>query len=230
MDPVPQRESREGATAPEAFREMDGPYVPRRSTRYRGRPVSPDPLMFHTTIWMEHDQEANAHEEPIVQMRQQMSTMQANLETLRTRVGQNAQGLREGQRALTARLTEVEECTSVQTLCEFMHRIMRLEALVGGSHGGILGEAIRACNLRIDNHNAMMDDLHARIRTQDWYHDLSEQESEEEMQQADARNEGRDTNGESQPGAENRPAGRRRIRITRPRAEYRDKALYHRKY
>ena len=50
-----------------------------------------------------------------------MSTIQANLETLRTRVGQiadlrDAQGLREGQRALTARLTEVEECTSVQTL------------------------------------------------------------------------------------------------------------------
>ena len=32
---------------------------------------------------MEHDQEASAHEEPIMQMRRQMSTMQANLETLR---------------------------------------------------------------------------------------------------------------------------------------------------
>ena len=163
VDPVPQRESREGATAPEAFREVDGPYAPRRSTRYRGRPVSPDPLLFHSTIWMEHDQEASVHEEPIVQVRQQMSTMQANLETLRMC---DAQGLREGQRALTARLTEVEECTSVQTLREFIYRIMRLEALVGGSHGGILGEAIRACNLRIDNHKAMMDDFHARIRTQ----------------------------------------------------------------
>ena len=154
VDPIPQRESREGATAPEAFREMDGPYAPRRSTRDRGRRASPGPLMFHTTIWMEHDQEASAHEEPIVQMRQQMSTMQANLETLRTGVGQvadlcDAQGLREGQRALTARLTEVEECTSVQTLREFMPGIMRLEALVGGSHGGILGEAIRACSLSI---------------------------------------------------------------------------------
>ena len=45
VDPVPQHESREGATAPEAFREMDGPCAPRRSTRSRGRPVSPDPLM-----------------------------------------------------------------------------------------------------------------------------------------------------------------------------------------
>ena len=120
--------------------------------------------------------------EPIVQLRRQMSTVQANLETLRTRVGQvadvrDAQGLREGQRALTARLTEVEECTSVQTLREFMHRIMRLEGLVGGSHGGILGDAIRACSLRIDNHNSMLDDFYATIRTQDWFHDLSEQGS-----------------------------------------------------
>ena len=211
VDPVPQQpihEQREGATAPEAFREIDGPYAPRRSTRYRGRPVSPDPLMFHTTIWL-------------VQMRQQMSTMQANLETLRTRVGQiadlrDAQGLREGQRALTARLTEVEECNSIQTLHEFMRRIMRLEAQVGGNHGGVLGEAIRACHLRLDNHNVMMDDFHARIRTQDWYHDLSEQESEEEMQQAVARTEGQDANGENQTGAENRPPGRRRARNHAP--------------
>ena len=52
VDPVPQREAREGATAPEPLREMDGPYAPRRSIKYRGRPVSPEPLMFHTTIWM----------------------------------------------------------------------------------------------------------------------------------------------------------------------------------
>ena len=93
---------------------------------------------------------------------------------------------------------------------------MRLEALVGGSHGGMLGEAIRACNLRIDNQNAMMDDFHARIRTQDWYHDVSEQESEEEMQQAGVRNESRDANGENQPGTENRPPGRRRMRNHAP--------------
>ena len=147
VDPVPQREVREGATAPEASSEIDGPYAPRRSTRYRGRPVSPDPLMFHTTIWMEHDREASAHEEPRVQLRQQVSTMHANLETLRTRVGQiadlrDAQGLREGQRALTARLTEVEECNSAQTLREFMRRIMRLEAQVGGNHGGVLGKPL----------------------------------------------------------------------------------------
>ena len=86
------------------------------------------------------------------------------METLRTRVGQiadlrDAQGLREGQQALTARLTEVEECSSVQTLRELMRRIMRLEAQVGGNHGGVLGEAIRACHLRLDNQNSMLDDF-----------------------------------------------------------------------
>ena len=156
-----------------------------------------------------------------MQTRQQMSTMQANLETLRIRVGQiadlrDAQGLREGQRALTARLTEVEACSSIQTLREFRRRIMRLEAQVGGNHGGVLGEAIRACHLRLDNPNAIMDDFHARIRTQDWYHDLSEQESEEEIQQAVARAEGQDANDENQPGAESRPLGRRRARNHAP--------------
>ena len=46
----------------------------------------------------------------------------------------------------------------------------------------------------------MLDDFYARKRTQDWFHDLSEQGSEEEMKQAIARTEGRDSNGENQPG------------------------------
>ena len=150
-----------------------------------------------------------------------MRTMQAKRETLRTRITQiadlrDAQGLREGQRALTARLAEMEECTSVQTLREFVNRIPRLEALVCGIHGGIIGEAIRACNVSLDNHKATMDDFYARIRTQAWYHDLSEQECEEEMQQAVVRGEGHDTNAENQSGVENRTRGRRRIRHHAP--------------
>ena len=45
-------EAREGATAPNADWENHGPYAPQRSRRHRGRPVSPDPFMFHTTIWL----------------------------------------------------------------------------------------------------------------------------------------------------------------------------------
>ena len=124
VDPTPQQpihEHREGATAPDQPREFDGSYAPRRSTRHRGRPMSPDPLMFHNTIWLEHDREANAHEEPDTQIRAQLFTMQANLETLRTCLDQvadlrDAQGLREGQRTLTTRIAEVEDCISDITL------------------------------------------------------------------------------------------------------------------
>ena len=237
VESVPQHAPREGATAPEAFWENNVPYAPRRSRRYRGRPVSPDPLMFPTTIWLEHDQEASArvHEEPIEQLRDRVCTMEANLETLRTRLTQvadlrDAQGLREGQRALTARLTEMEECASVQTLREFMTKILRLETLVCGEHGGIIGEAMRACNVRLDNHKATMDDFYARIRTQEWYHDLSEQESEEGMQQSSARNEGHDTNAENQPGLENRPPSRCRIRNHAPQRRIQRQTLDHHKH
>ena len=121
-------EPREGATAPDVAWENHGPYAPQRSRGHRGRPVSPDPFMFHTTIWLEHDSEASAraHEEPTEQLRDRVRTMEANLETLRTRLTQvadlrDAQGLREGHRALTARLTEIEECASVHTLREFIY-------------------------------------------------------------------------------------------------------------
>ena len=64
-----------------------------------------------------------------------------------------------------------------------MRRIMRLEAQIGGNHGGVLGEAIRACHLRLDNQCAVMEEFQARISARDWYHDLSEQESDEEIRQ-----------------------------------------------
>ena len=61
-----------------------------------------------------------------------------------------------------------------------MSNIHRLESMLSGEHGGVIGEAIRACNRRLDNHRATMDDFYARISTQDWYHDLSDQEDIEE--------------------------------------------------
>ena len=183
-----QLDEQRGATAPCPPSEFDGPYAPRRSTRKRGRAVSPDPFLFHQTTWLEHDREAAAHEEPVTQIRQELSTIQANLETLRTRLGQvadlrDAHGLREGQRTLTTRIAEVEECISVQNLRELMRRITRLEAQVGGNHGGVLGETIRACHLRLDSQTAVLKELQASIRPRDWYRDLSEQESDEETRQ-----------------------------------------------
>ena len=215
-------DSRGGATAPDAV--SHGPYAPQRARRNRGRTVSPDPLMFRSTIWLEHYQEASAraHEEPIEQLRDRVCTMEYNLETLRTRLTQfaglrDAQGIREDHRALVTRLTEVEECASMHTLREFMSQIHRLESMLSGEHGGVMGEAIRACNRRLDNHQATMDDFYARISTQDWYHDLSDQEENEEnrLSTRDA-----NANAENQSGMENRPPGRRRTRGQAPQRRF----------
>ena len=79
-----------------------------------------------------------------------------------------------------------------------MSKISRLEAMFPGEDGGVTFEAIRACSRRIDSQKITMDDFYARIRTQDWYRDISDQEEDEEM--------------ENQPGIENRSSGRRRLR------------------
>ena len=75
--------------------------------------------------------------------------MEHNLETLKTRLTQvadlrDAQGIREDHPALVTRLTEVEECASVRTLREFISKIHRLESMLSGEHGGVIGEAVRA--------------------------------------------------------------------------------------
>ena len=93
--------------------------------------------MFHTIIWLEHDQEASARAHEATLRAIKRASVEANLERLRTRLTQvadlrDAQGLPEGQRALTARLTEMEECASAQTLREFMTKILRLKTLVCG--------------------------------------------------------------------------------------------------
>ena len=125
--------------------------------------------------------------------------------SLRTRLTQvadlrDAQGIREDQRAILARLNEVEECASVHTLREFMSKILRLEAMLSGEQGGVIGEAIRVCNRRIDTHRTMMEDFHARISTQDWYHDFSDQDEDEESQVTS-----RDVNAENQSGVSGKP-------------------------
>ena len=53
-----------------------------------------------------------------------------------------------------------------------MSKICRLEAMFTGEDGGVILEAIRACNRRIDSQKNALDDFYARIRAQDWYHYL----------------------------------------------------------
>ena len=144
--------------------------------------------MFSSTIWKRHDSEASArtHGNPVDSLRDRMLAVEHNLDTLRTRLTQ------------VARLNEVEECATVHTLREFMSKICRLEAMFTGEDGGAISEAIRACNRRIDSQKSALDDLYARIRMQDWYHDISEQEEDEEI--------------ENQLDVENRSSGRRRLR------------------
>ena len=94
--------------------------------------------------------------------------MQAHLETLRTRIGQvadlrDAQGLREGQHMLATRLTEVEECISVHNVRELVRRIMRIESQID-STGGVMGETIRNCLMRLDGQAADLEDLRDRMR------------------------------------------------------------------
>ena len=60
-----------------------------------------------------------------------------------------------------------------------------------------------------------MEELRARLRTQEWYHDLSEQGSDEEIQMG-AQSEDQGANGENQPGTENRSSARRRARNNAP--------------
>ena len=62
--------------------------------------------------------------------------MQANLDTLRTRIGEVAglrdvHGLHEGQQVLATRMNEVDECISVHNVREFMRRIMLIESYFG---------------------------------------------------------------------------------------------------
>ena len=61
------------------------------------------------------------------------------------------------------------------------------------------------------------------MRIQEWYHDLSEQESDDEIQRILARAEGQEVNAENRSGVENRPTNRdrRRPRNIAPSAVHR---------
>ena len=93
---------------------------------------------------------------------------------------------------------------------------MRLEAQVSGNNGGVIGETVRTCLAQLDGQAADLEDLRAKLRTQDWYHDLSEQGSHEEIQQIVACAEGQEANAENQSGTESRPSTRRRARNNAP--------------
>ena len=56
--------------------------------------------------------------------------------------------------------------------------------------------------MRLDSHAADLEDLRDRMRTQEWYRDLSEQESNDEIQKILARAEGQGVNAENRSSVE----------------------------
>ena len=119
---------------------------------------------------------------------------------------QDARRLREGQEAVSTRISDIEECVTVHHVHEYMRRIILIELRIGNS-GGVIGDTLRQCQVKLDQCTTSLNDLRERMRTQDWYHDLSEQESDDETQPTTGRAETEHNN-----DAESRPANRNRRR------------------
>ena len=164
--PPPQTAPRERTFISEDSRAPGyGPYASQGARRLRGRHRSPDPFLFNTTIFLEHDPDASAsRDDPMRQMQERLMCVEHNIETLRTRVTQVAdlrdtQGIRADHRAIVSRLDEVEEYASANTLREFVTKMQRIESMVVNHGGGTVGEAIRVCTLRIDQQQALLDEI-----------------------------------------------------------------------
>ena len=158
------------------------------------------PFLFNDTIFLEHDAAASeARDDPMGQLRSRLMCVEHNIETLRTRLTQvvdlrDTQGIRQDHRTIVARLDEVEEYASANTFREFMTKIQRLESMLVSNGGGTVGEAIRVCTRRIEQQQALLDEVRNRMRTQDERCDWS------------------DENVENVSGRENRTVDRRRRR------------------
>ena len=161
-----------------------GPYASQGARRARGRCRSPDPFLFSSTIFLEHDAEAGeAQDDPMGHLRSRLMCVEHNIETLRTRLTQvvdlrDTQGIRQDHRTIVARLDEVEEYASANTFREFMTKIQRLESMLVNNNGGTIGEAIRVCTRRIDQQQASLDDVRSRMQAQDGNWEWSEENSE----------------------------------------------------
>ena len=139
---------------------------------------------FNTTIFLEHEADANeVQDDPMGNLRGRLRCVEHNIETLRTRLTQVAdlrdtQGIRRDHRAIVSRFDEVEEYASANTFREFMAKIRRLESMLVNEGGGTVGEAIRVCTRRIDQQQAILDDVRSRVRAQEANWEWSEENSE----------------------------------------------------
>ena len=181
----PHVNPRERVSGSETSRGQEyGPYAPQGARRARRRYDSPDPFLFNTTIFLEHDADVNEmRDDPIGSLHNRLRCAEHNVETLRTRLTQvvdlrDTQGIRRDHRAIAARLEEVEEYASASTFREFITKIQRLESMLLNDGGGTIGEAIRLCTRRIDQQQATLDDVRSRVRAQEANMEWSEGNSE----------------------------------------------------
>ena len=196
---------RERVSGSETSRGQEyGPYAPQGARRARRGYDSPDPFLFSTTTFLEHEADANEmRDDPVGSLHSRLRCAEHNIETLRTRLTQvadlrDSQGIRRDHRAIAARLDEVEEYASASTFREFITKIQRLESMLLSDGGGTVGEAIRLCTTRRDQQQAILDDVRSRVRAQEADMEWSEE------------------NSENVSGRENRAADRRRRRRGAP--------------
>ena len=181
----PRVNPRERVSGSETSRGHEyGPYAPQGVRRARRRYDSPDPFMFNSTIFIEHEAVDNEmQDDPIGSMHSRLRCVEHNIETLRTRLTQvfdlrDTQGIRRDHRAIATRLDEVEEYASASNFREFMTKIQRLESMLLSDGGGTVGESIRLCTRRIDQQQVILDDVQSRVRAQEANMEWSEENSE----------------------------------------------------
>ena len=97
----PHTNPRERVSDSETSRgHMYGPYAPQGGRRTRQRYDSPDPFMFNTTIFIEHEALANEmQDDPIGSLHSRLRCVEHNIETLRTRLTQVVDHTRHSKRA-----------------------------------------------------------------------------------------------------------------------------------
>ena len=85
----PNSSSRGRAHVLETSRGQDyGPYAPQGARRARGGYDSPDPFLFSTTIFLEHEATADEEHDPVLNLQRRLRCAEHNVETLRTRLTQ----------------------------------------------------------------------------------------------------------------------------------------------
>ena len=179
----PKRECKEEVSTPEP-EQFDVKEVPEEEGEesFVDRPSS-DPMH----IPYMQDTSDGPSEAPWIWAMSELRSTQHDIEIPRSRVDgvealRDIRELHDGQVALTTRVASVEESLRASHVSEFTRRIVFIEERIGFG-GGVVTENIRECQVRLKQFAAGLEDLRDRMRNQDWYHDLSDQQSSDEIHQ-----------------------------------------------